>query len=333
MKPPQSIIYPWNKGRGRTTLCTTAQRWKRANFDVPSLSILSRIHTDSLKFLRRLSLRSADAKHHENTKCFVTAGRLRRISLTTHRTSGLLMPWSQLTEMNVTDTSPQECLDALVQCTAIVSATFETRAWLDFPEISQRPITTLARLKKLSVEFDTPGCFIAPFFVCLALPALATLTLDLDIDHTWSAEFTPFQLRSPNIEDLTIERSPMQSDDMLAVLRHAPLLVSLHMECCMYCFDDSIIRGLQYSPTQAVHLAPKLEFLYAGLNFNIDALDAMVRSRWWTDEQLLALPSPPQVARWSCVDILCDDDDDNVSPEFMDKMEEYRSQGLEISVC
>ncbi|KAF7351088.1 F-box domain-containing protein [Mycena sanguinolenta] len=317
-------------------VATTAHRWKRAIFDIPSLSIFCSIPPDSLKSLKRLSLRSADAKHHKDTQPFVTAGRLRRVSLTTHRTSGLLMPWSQLTHMNVIDTSPQECLDALVQCTAIVSAKFETMAWQDFPDMSQRPITTLARLKKLCVEFCTPGGFIVPFFVCLALPALATLTLELDIDHTWSsAEFTQFQLRSPNIEDLTIERSPMESDDLLAVLQHAPLLVSLHMECCMYCFDNSFLDGLQYSPAQAVHLAPKLEFLswtYAGVGFDEDALDAMIRSRWWTDEQLLAFPSPPRVARLASVDILCDDDADNVSLEFMNKMEEYRSQGLEISV-
>ncbi|KAJ7258741.1 hypothetical protein B0H12DRAFT_434592 [Mycena haematopus] len=326
-------------------LVPTAHRWKSADFDLPSLSVLSRIPTDSLKFLERvlLRIRSADGRQNARVKAFYTAERLRRVVLTTQRTSQLLMPWSQLTEITVTDPSPQHCLDTLVQCMAIVSAKFQTGAWAMSPDLSQRPITTLARLKDLSISVtSTTNAFITPFFVCLALPALKILKLDLTLEQVWSsAEFTQFQLRSPNIERLELNREldddtwaggPIDPPAQLAILQHAPLLVKLFVDHCMDCFDDSIVGALQYSATQTVHLALKLKVLSlsyaASINFDEDALDAMIQSRWWTDEQLLALPSPPEVARWSTIRIeYGDDDDDNVSPEFKAKLEEYRSQG------
>ncbi|KAJ6455424.1 hypothetical protein C8R45DRAFT_1188081 [Mycena sanguinolenta] len=319
-------------------MAATAPRWKSADFNLRSLSVLSRIPPASLESLEYLSLRSGDKKHHEKITFFVTAERLHRASLYIRRTSRLLMPWSQLTQLRVTDLSPQECLDTLVQCTSLISATFETTPWPDFPDLSQRPISTLGCLKDLYVDFEpsAPGC-VTPFFACLALPALTTLTLALDIMHIWSSEeFTQFQLGSPNIEELTLERSPMGSGDLLAMLQHAPSLVALDMRYCLYSFDESIFRGLQYSTASAVHLAPRLERLrwtYIGTDFDEDALDAMIQSRWWTDKQLLALPSPPTVSRWSSVDILCSDDGaTHVSPDFSARMEEYRLQGLNIAV-
>ncbi|KAJ7922326.1 hypothetical protein B0H13DRAFT_125182 [Mycena leptocephala] len=317
-------------------MVTAAHRWSSANFNLGSLSVLSCIPTDSLKSLERLFLKSPDVKHHAKTRVFLTAVRLRRLSLTTRRTAQLLMPWSQLTEIDVTDGSPWECLDTLVQCTSLVSAHFETETWPDLPDLSERQMTTLGRLEDLSVSFTSISGFVAPFFMCLALPALKKLKLLLDSEQTWSsAEFTQFQLRSPNIEHLTINNSYMMvPSDLLAVLQHAPSLVRLHMYIC--CFDGSIVASLQYSDTLAVPFAPRLEdlfFSYAGTAFEEDALDAMIQSRWWTDEQLLSLPSPPKVSRWAVIHIYSGDDDYNVSPEFEAKLEECRTQGLDIDIC
>jgi hypothetical protein len=315
-----------------------AHRWSSANFELGSLSVLSCIPTDSLKSLERLFLKSPDVKHHAKTRVFLTTVRLRRLSLTTRRTAQLLMPWSQLTEIDVTDGSPWECLDTLVQCTSLVSAHFETETWPDLPDLSERQMTTLGRLEDLSVSFLSTSGFVAPFFMCLALPALKKLNLYLDSEQTWSsAEFTQFQLRSPNIEHLTIDSSQMmEPSDLLAALQHAPSLVTLRMEVSTYCFDGSIVAALQYSDTLAVPFVPRLEdlfFSYAGTAFEEDALDAMIQSRWWTDEQLLSLPSPPKVSRWAVIHIYSGDDDYNVSPEFEAKLEEYRTQGLDIDIC
>ncbi|KAJ7366292.1 hypothetical protein DFH08DRAFT_165238 [Mycena albidolilacea] len=318
-------------------IAASAHRWTTVHLNLPSLSVLSRIPTTSLKLLERVVLASTDAMHHAETRAFLMAERLRRVHLITLRTGQLLMPWSQLTEVVVKDPSPQDCLDTVIQCTSIVSARFETRAWPDVPDLSQRQIAALGRLEDLSVSFRGPsgGC-VTPFFVRLALPALKKLCLDLDLDHTWSsAEFTQFQLRSSNIQRLEINNSYMSSDDLLAILQHAPFMVQLHMECCPICFDDSIVGLLQYSATQALPLAPKLEVIHldiAGTNFEEDALDVMIQSRWWTDEQLLAFPFLPRVARWAWIEIHCGGEGDNTSPQFEVKLEEYRSQGLDVSV-
>jgi hypothetical protein len=106
------------------------------------------------------------------------------------------------------------------------------------------------------------------------------------------------------------------------------------MDSCPNSFDDFIEGALQYT-TQTLPLVPRLEVIqlsYADVNFEEDALDAMIQSRWWTDEQLLALPSPPKVARWLHIDIYCGDEEDNVTGELGAKLEQYRSQGLNVRV-
>jgi hypothetical protein len=317
-------------------IATAAHRWSDVDLTLPSLSVLSRIPTASLKSLERVFLQSTDAKHRaDSTRVFLMAEHLHYAKFATLRTGQLLMPWSQLTEIVVTDPSPQECLDTLVQCTSIVSARFETGAWPDVPDLSQRPITTLGRLEDLSVSVR--GC-VVPFFVCLALPALKKLCLESHMDDwsPWgSVEFTQFQLRSPSIQCLEINSSYLLSSDLLAILQHVPLLAELQMESCPNSFDDSIVGALQYTTTQTLPLVPRLEVIqlyYAGVNFEEDALDAMIQSRWWTDEQLLALPSPPKVARWSRIAIHCGDEEGNVTGELRAKLEQYRSQGLDVSV-
>ncbi|KAJ7845251.1 hypothetical protein B0H14DRAFT_3684379 [Mycena olivaceomarginata] len=317
-------------------IATAAHRWSDVHLSLPSLSVLSHIPTASLKSLEHVFLQSTDAKHHaDSTRVFLMAEHLHYANLATHRTGQLLMPWSQLTKIKVTDPSPQECLDTLVQCTSIVSACFETGAWPDVPDLSQRPITTLGRLEDLSVSLR--GC-VVPFFVCLALPALKKLCLDSHMDDEsspWgSAEFTQFQLRSPCIQHLRINSSYLLSSDLLAVLQHAPLLAELQMGLCRNAFDDSIVGALQYTTTQTLPLVPRLEVIELSctdVNFEEDALDAMIQSRWWTDEQLLALPSPPKVARWSHINIYHRNEKDNVTGELGAKLEQYRSQGLDVS--
>ncbi|KAJ7748705.1 hypothetical protein B0H14DRAFT_3603971 [Mycena olivaceomarginata] len=272
-------------------ITTTAHQWSDIHLKLPSLSMLSHIPTACLKSL----------------EC--------------------------LTEIKVTDLSPQECLDTLVQCTSIVSARFETGAWPDVPDLSQPPITTLGQLEDLSVSLR--GC-VVPFFVCLALPALKKLCLDSHMDGKWSpwgsVEFTQFQLRSPSIQCLEISSSYLLSSDLLAVLQHVPLLAELQMDSYPNTFHDFIVGALQYT-TQTLPLVPRLEVIqlyYADVNFEEDVLDAMIQSQWWTDEQLLALPSPPKVARWSHIDIHCGDKEENVTGELEAKLEQYRSQGLDV---
>ncbi|KAJ7508694.1 hypothetical protein B0H11DRAFT_1966308 [Mycena galericulata] len=86
------------------------------------------------------------------------------------------------------------------------------------------------------------------------------------------------------------------------------------------------------------HLAPKLETLELselGVQFTESSLGEMIRSRWWSDDELLAMPTPPGVARlkrfalqWSD---MCDYPNQyEFTREFVETMAVYRSQGLDI---
>ncbi|KAJ7626613.1 hypothetical protein DFH06DRAFT_734994 [Mycena polygramma] len=320
-------------------LISAAHRWSTAQLDLSSLSELSHIPAAPLKFLEKLELTvtSMDTSNHAKVQAFLTAHRLRHVTLTTPSTAQLLIPWSQLTAIDVTDPSPSDCLDILIQCTSVVTARFTTHAWAVAPDLSERQLTTLGSLEDLTVSFSgsTSG-FVAPIFVRLALPALTKLKLVLRFGLTWqSAEFTQFHLRSPNIERLAISSSEMTSDDLLTILQHAPSLVELKMDHSAFCFDDSIVTGLLFTETDTIHLAPKLQtlsFLDIVKNFEEDMLDAMIRSRWWTDEQLRALPSVPHVSRWLSIRLSFVEEEDMISPDLESTLRMYRSQGLDVRV-
>ncbi|KAJ7081574.1 hypothetical protein B0H15DRAFT_854172 [Mycena belliarum] len=193
-------------------------------------------------------------------------------------------------------------------------------------------LATLARLVLAVADqwSRDDGLEIMPF---LTRPALKGLTLVDRYSPTWiSTRFTGFQLRSPHIESLTIDCSSLSLGDVLEVLRHAPSLTKLRLLSCVECFDDEVIEGLEYSEANGMNLAPRIEELTVSDVDEIlgeDALCAMIGSRLWTDAQLLALPTPPKVARWSVIKIRCRGEGPVVSEA---KLSDYQAQGLKIRV-
>ncbi|KAK7023100.1 F-box domain-containing protein [Favolaschia claudopus] len=333
-------------------LLMAVERWKSAVFKFDSLDLLFRIPDDSLKSLEQLQLRSTDIDNHSELSVFLTAKKLHRICLNTQCSSKLLLPWCQLSSLNITDPDPLECLNALVQCPALETASFCTRLWEYLPNPNRRPLICLERLKYLTIDFKTmgeedgrdeddeddepDGYYFIPFIAPLDLPALKTFHLSPS-DVPWDAEeFTEFQLRCPNLERLTIVNAGLDSDDLLDILRHAPSLVKLELDACMDCVDESVFLALLYSPTRAMNAAPKLRHInwtYTDSSFNEETLDRMIQSRWWTDDPPLA----PQVSRWSSIYIQCADEglyeeDSHFSPWFAKKLETYREQGLNVSI-
>ncbi|KAJ7748715.1 hypothetical protein B0H14DRAFT_3603993 [Mycena olivaceomarginata] len=237
------------------------------------------------------------------------------ITTTAHQWSDIHL---KLPSLSMLSHIPTACLKSLepltpgmfgysVQCTSIVSARFETGAWPDVPDLSQPPITTLGQLEDLSVSLR--GC-VVPFFVCLALPALKKLCLD----SQWMASGLPggrWSLPNPaqvsSIQCLEISSSYLLSSDLLAVLQHVPLLAELQMDSYPNTFHDFITGGHS--------------IVLRDVNFEEDVLDAMIQSQWWTDEQsLLFLPLPKLP------------DGENVTGELEAKLEQYRSQGLDVLV-
>ncbi|KAJ7162945.1 hypothetical protein C8R46DRAFT_331556 [Mycena filopes] len=322
-------------------LLTVAHRWRGAHFDLPVLSVLSRIPSDTLKQLRTLTLRSRDPIANSAAPvAFSLAPNLREVNLHTRHIARLRMPWSQLTSLTVVASFPQECLDSLLQCQNLVTADLSMPAWPDHPDVSElRPIT-LEKLKELEVTVESEVGSVAPFFACLALPALNRLTLYINQELEWAApEFTQFQLRSPNIEALIINRSNLGADNLMSVLRHAPAVSELSLEACPYAFDETIATALSASHQTGAQLVPHLRHLTIGEDcafLEDDTLDALIAARWWTDEQLANFPSPPRVSRWSYISIFKSSDDDDyeedLSPELEAKLDEYREQGLDVNI-
>ncbi|KAJ6490469.1 hypothetical protein DFH09DRAFT_1454298 [Mycena vulgaris] len=134
---------------------------------------------------------------------------------------------------------------------------------------------------------------IEAFFLPLALPSPRTLDLKFDpsTDDYWPTDvFSQFQSRSPNIEEISLMFCQIESEGFLALLRHAPALTKLHLECCWNCITDNVLAALRYDGGGASPgpLVPKLQDMYLeyiGLMFEESLFEDTIRSRWWTDER------------------------------------------------
>ncbi|KAJ7162982.1 hypothetical protein C8R46DRAFT_1352808 [Mycena filopes] len=314
---------------------TTADRWSDANLALPSLSVFSQIPSDGIKQLRNLTLNSPD-RTSASLAAFSLAPNLTEVTLYIRHIARLQLPWSQLAHLTVGTESPQdsqECLDTLLLCQNLVTAYFSIDAWPGRPDVSALTPVTLGKLERLEISSSSYEGSVTPFFASLALPALSRLNLSLsDID--WATpEFTQFQLRSPNIETLTIGGTELNSDDLMTILRHAPTISELTQNC-PEAFDETIATALSASHQNHAQLVPQLRDLVITHGFRFladDVLHSLVAARWWTDEQLATFPSPPRVSRWSFIYIKTDDEE-YLSPELEAKLEEYREQGLDVDV-
>ncbi|KAJ7162946.1 hypothetical protein C8R46DRAFT_331618 [Mycena filopes] len=312
-------------------LLTAAHRWSDVHFELSSISVFSDIPSDGLTQLRKLTLESM-YPIPAGLVAFSLAPNLTEVSLETRHIAPLVLPWSQLTHLTVAVAeSPQECLDGLLQCQNLVTADFYMPAWPGRPDVSELKPVTLGNLKVLHLKvLGIAVASITPFFACLALPALNRLALTLCHDLEWAGpQFTQFQLGSPNIEILDIGYSNLNSGDLMAILRHAPALTKLSLEACRDAFDANIVTALSSHQT-----TPRLHSLSITEGCDRlwdDGLDAMIAARWWTDEQLAAFPSPPQVSRWSYIYIEKDGEED-FNSELEATLDAYRRQGLNVDI-
>ncbi|KAJ7166384.1 hypothetical protein C8R43DRAFT_1061225 [Mycena crocata] len=314
-----------------------ASRWKTLSWQNTGVSRLRRLPMDTLQALEEVDFRIYNQDPTPPIKAFLGAPRLRKVALAVRHTVLFPMPWSQLTHLTVSEKSPQLCLDILLQCTNIVTASFtDMNSWIDEP--ASRPLVTLPWLESLDARFGmSPGYHLISFFAPLNLPVLKKLSIHADLDDEWSsAVFTAFQRRCPNLEDLMLHSCSLDAEDLIAVLRNAPNLVDLDLDFCMHCVDDSVLELLQYSAQQTTHLVPRLRQFsasFAGGNFQETVFKEMILSRWWSDAQLRALPVPPLVARWEVIHVWRGEDDDHeeISASFKATMKRLQAEGLLVS--
>ncbi|KAJ7292757.1 hypothetical protein C8J57DRAFT_1490247 [Mycena rebaudengoi] len=265
------------------TVLSVAHRWKSLELVVQTMDVLEQITPGTLKELDTLSVRCTAADPYTIITPFLSAPRLRHVELGVPYVRCILLPWAQLIHVTLTFAlAPHMAVDILSQCTSID---------LEL---------------KLSTE---DGDSLVPIFQRFRLPALKNLTVDFeqvaeDYGDWPAAAVKEFQLRCPDIEDITITFCTLTSEELKTLLVHAAQLVRLYLEYCRECIDDEFFSALRYSESDPVHLAPKLEDLYlevVGSHFEEESLKTMIKSRWWTDAELLAMPSPPAVARWESV--------------------------------
>ncbi|KAJ7776771.1 hypothetical protein DFH07DRAFT_978851, partial [Mycena maculata] len=322
-------------------ILTLAPRWKSLNFNEISPSKLCQLDSNALRNPESVDLRTSNEKliYGPAVRVFLDAPRLRSVTLEVLSTTRFPMPWSQLTYLAISEQSSQLCLDIILQCINIVTVKFtDMEPWIQPPGLA--PIVQLPRLEDLEVAFfESDGDIVMPFFTRLDLPALRILNFHPELDSSWSsADFTPFQRRSPNIQELTIENcSTLDSADLICVLQAAPNLVKLDLALCMDCIDDSVFDFLQYSDLDVVHSVPQLrefQVSYAQDDFEESTLENAILSRWWSNAELLALPLPPGVARWEviAVDRGGTSRKKVFSQKFKSMMERLRSQGLQVKI-
>ncbi|KAJ7606074.1 hypothetical protein FB45DRAFT_1068901 [Roridomyces roridus] len=323
-----------------------APRWKSLSFSHSQITNLRQLPMDALQRLESIDLwDTEEIPPHSPIVVFLGAPRLHTVILDCRNHTRILMPWSQLTKLVIRCflKPAQDCLGILIQCESIVSADISGILLLqDRDPGGSVQTSTLARLKELCLGFDPVGAVeqpLTPFFASLALPALTKLTIRLDsgTEAIWSPEeLTSFQRRSPNMEHLELVGLSITSYGLVTLVTNSPSLIHLELHLCFDNEDavDSTLQRLRYTSTHLVHAAPRLRNLYIierfG-DFDETALEDMIFSRWWTDEQLASMPVPPRVARLETVHI-CSYSDLEYSKEFLEKMKQLREEGLVILV-
>ncbi|KAJ6486086.1 hypothetical protein C8R47DRAFT_1128962 [Mycena vitilis] len=328
--------YDANLGPLMDDLFAVPQRWLSLTLPSKLLATLAQIPAGALTALETLDLRSTSMKElHINANVFLLAPRLRRVTL--WHVKNIEMPWSQLKTLALAEESPKVCLDIIVRCSNLVSATLRTSGWSESVSTVEADPVTLEYLQSLEIHISNTSSdeHFTPFLQRLTLPALTALKMYGEYHSgviTWSTlAFTLFQIRSPLIAHLQIDHCALTSEDLQAVVHHAPRVTHLEIYNCSNCIDDAFLAGLRYSPFDPAPLVPMLEVLWLSslrCDFEESSLRDLVESRWWTEEELLAMPAPPAVARLKNVQYTSSR---QFSRKFDKRMQVYRTEGLEFS--
>ncbi|KAF7330854.1 F-box domain-containing protein [Mycena venus] len=337
----------WDKGRPVSSpiseeVLRVASRWRflklKMSHGIVPASLVRRIAECRLDELEELDLGEIEQDipiSDPTTLSFHTAPRLRKLRMTLDSGSlQVFVPWAQLTDLTLHCHPPDIVFDILAQCINIVNASFVTSGWFEVPH-GNPDILALPHLHALSLKlYGRSGRFI-PFLDRLSAPALKKLSLDFGEtftdDSEWiQANFTAFQLRSPDITQLNMSYSTLTSDDLRTVFRHASCLTHLKLVGCERCFDDDCIAALRYTDgTES--LVPRLHHFvfdktYA-MAFTEHILVGMIASRWRTDAQVAAHLVPDVVARWTHVELR-----GNYKRKFKNMVEDLQRQGLPIQL-
>ncbi|KAJ6594328.1 hypothetical protein B0H19DRAFT_1225507 [Mycena capillaripes] len=332
-------------------MVVSASRWKELKLDSQSfLHLAASVTPGIFASLECLNLRYFPQSEEPSVlRVFLPCPNLRRVSVRPF-VGQLQMPWAQLTNLELYERSATTCRAILLQCTSLVSAKVITAEWVT-AQWGTAPIdaphTVLPCLTSLALTFivlDMAAWRLDPFLIPFTLPALQTLTLGFEPDSAgqggvWpEQELSAFQDRAPNLAQMSLLFCALESDDLIALLSHAPALTELKLVECENCIDDAFLQRFRYDPAQMQPppLAPRLRELdWRGIgdHFTADLMEDAIRSRCWTDEterQRLAgaNPNPPGVVRLEKVVIAALTD--VLLEALVDRMWDLKDEGLDL---
>ncbi|KAJ7928831.1 hypothetical protein B0H13DRAFT_966050 [Mycena leptocephala] len=327
-------------------MAKSAQRWKNLNINLDSFLHFNDLPPATFETLERLFIDDF-SNQTDPVIVFQSSPCLRNFTLRTYFELSKIhlfhLPWSQLTHLDVEDLSPGGCRTALLQCINLIWGRFHIYCRWDMASpATDSPIITLPFLNRLMLHFyGYPDHHpqelhsIEAFLVALALPSLKTLDIEFDDETPWTIQvFSEFQSRSPNIDKITLTFSSINSEGLIALLRHGPALRTLTLQICYNCVDDVFFETLRYDDAHSAPLAPKLQDIRLDCvesTFEEDLFEAVIRSRWWKDgERILSDGSPPRVTPLKTVFVRRETV--GFSDETKDRMQELVDQGLVLTL-
>ncbi|KAJ7679002.1 hypothetical protein DFH06DRAFT_1315960 [Mycena polygramma] len=335
-------------------MAPTARRWK--NLKIHFLHLIN-LHPATFEALERLRI---DIGYHfwreSKPVDFNSSPHLRNFTLITDLDMPSIhlfyLPWSQLTHLEIWDISLGACRSALMNCYNLEWAKILTTSeWDLLSPPTDAPITTLPFLKALSLclradqgdpeEIHGVEAFVSP----LSLPSLNIFVLEFTDDsvmkgESWpTAVFSEFQTRSPAIEDVHLFNSSVQSEELVALLRHGPAIAGLEVQGYWNRIDNHFFDALRYDADDPAPLVPKLEAIFltqVGINFVEQTLEAAIRSRWWKDSgQLRPDGTLSRVSHLETVFVgrrFGRPNDPPFSDDFEQRVQELVDQGLDIKL-
>jgi hypothetical protein len=330
---PNSVVH---------VMTQSAKRWRAVDLHMPSFDSFASLTPGTFEVLERLQLQDLDDQTNPIT-AFRSSPRLRHLTLyLSHDRPSMIhllhMPWSQLTHLSVHDNSLGACRAVLLQCSNLISARFSTsHEWDLAPQAAESSVVVLPFLKTLSVAFEEASIDefggTAAFFTPLALPSLTSLDLELhpeaDAYEDWPTEvFSQFLLRSPSIEHITLLFCQIDSEGLIALLRHASALKKLEIRNSWNCLDDDSLQALTYDHgDDASPLAPKLQdllFEYVGNYFDENVFEDAIRSRW-LDKRVITNPRVASLQKVTFFPVEAED----LSASLITRMKDLaRAQGV-----
>ncbi|KAF7301097.1 hypothetical protein MIND_00673700 [Mycena indigotica] len=334
------------------TAISMAHRWRRISVECDIVPFLKAVPSSGpLYHLTEIDLKGL--RWNENDKpsaFFLNAPLLTHVKLETSHPVKLLLPWSQLTKLELeTVVGSSGFLTILEQCISMADLGLEdiiceevgvSYASLQQPDMSLLDIVSLPHLRDLKVNMFDYGTF-EPFFCHFRFPSLRKVVIQAmaGMGPDFDVSFLSFLQRCFALEHLEIFGCDLNSTLLGEILLCIPSLTYLNLHCCFYGVDDTFFERLTYRATDLNPPAPclqrlRLESVGPGDHFSEDVILAMVRSRWWTKDTFQALPFPPHVARWQYIHISADDSGLKapLSDEFKTIVAEFRAEGLTCEV-